>query len=280
MLLLQTILETRKFIAEAREQGKSIGFVPTMGALHEGHLELVRKAGKENAIIIVSIFVNPIQFNHREDLEKYPRVIEADLIALKNTPCSAVFSPSESEMYPEPLTADYDFGQLDSVMEGKFRPGHFKGVGIVVKRLFDIVTPDRAYFGEKDYQQLAIIQHLVKSQNLPVKIIGCPTVREPDGLAMSSRNKRLTPEERAVAPAIFNSLIHAREKHSWFTPEGVEKMITGEIGQDLRFRVEYVQVADATTLMPVIDWAQTDHAVVCVAVYLGQVRLIDNIQLY
>ena len=280
ILLLHTVQEVRDYILKVRKEGRTVGFVPTMGALHEGHLELVRRAGRENSIAIVSIFVNPIQFNQREDLEKYPRDLDKDLLALQSTPCSAVFSPSESEIYPKPVDDEFDFGQLDTVMEGKFRPGHFRGVGIVVKRLFEIVTPDKAYFGEKDFQQLAIIQYLVKSQKIPVEIIACPTVREPDGLAMSSRNQRLTPEERKAAPAIYNALKRISEDYNWFSSEGVEKMITGDLEQDPRFRVEYVQVADATTLMPVTDWEESEHAVVCVAAYLGEVRLIDNIRLF
>jgi pantoate--beta-alanine ligase len=280
MQLFQTINEVRQHIAGLKEEGVSIGFVPTMGALHEGHLELVRQASRENDKVVVSIFVNPIQFNNTEDLEKYPRTLEADLAKLVTTHCSFVFAPSADEMYPEPDTTEFDFGNLDKVMEGQFRPGHFKGVGIVVKKLFEIVTPDKAYFGEKDYQQLAIIKHMVHSLNMAIEIVSCSIVREPDGLAMSSRNERLSREERSIAPTIYQALSKAKENYSWFTPEGVGKMVIGEIEQNPLFRVEYGQVVDSITLQPIAEWDDTEHAILCIAVFLGQVRLIDNIVLY
>jgi pantoate--beta-alanine ligase len=280
MHLFYTINETKSYISSLKKEGKSIGFVPTMGALHEGHLELVRKAGAENAEVVVSIFLNPIQFNNPEDFQLYPRTLEADFEKLKTTPCTVVFVPSTEEMYPEPEMAELDFGKLDKAMEGQFRPGHFSGVGIVVKKLFEIVTPDKAYFGEKDYQQLAIIKFMVNSEEIPVEIVPCPTVREADGLAMSSRNQRLTPEERVIAPAIYEALCRVKENYNWFTPNGVEKMIIGDIEQDIRFRVEYAQVVNADTLLPFGEWDDATHAVICLAVFLGQVRLIDNITLY
>ncbi|MBK7172788.1 MAG: pantoate--beta-alanine ligase [Bacteroidales bacterium] len=279
-ILLHTIADVSKYLAEVRRSGKSIGFVPTMGALHEGHLELVRAAGRENLEVIVCIFVNPIQFNNPEDLKKYPRTLDSDIAKLGNTPCTMVFAPSAEEMYPEPDLTEMEFGGLEDVMEGKFRPGHFRGVGIVVKKLFEIIQPDKAYFGEKDFQQLAIIKHMVKQQNIPVIIIPCATVREEDGLAMSSRNQRLNETERNIAPAIYRSLLKALENHQWFTPEGLEKMIIGEIEQFPELKVEYVSVVDAETLLPFSEWEEVQHAVVCVAVYLGEVRLIDNIRLY
>ena len=280
MHLFHSIHEIKDHIANLKEQGKTIGFVPTMGALHEGHLELVRKAGSENDAVVVSIFVNPIQFNNPEDLAKYPRTLQGDMEKLESTPCSIVFAPSAEEMYPEPDTTDFDFGKLDKVMEGQFRPGHFRGVGVVVKKLFEIVTPDQAYFGEKDYQQLAIIRFMVKSLSLPVAIVACPTVRETDGLAMSSRNARLTKEERELAPAIYEALCKVKENYSWFTPDGLGRMLIGELEQNPAFRVEYAQVADAETLLPFEDWEDATAAVLCIAVFLGQVRLIDNIRLY
>jgi pantoate--beta-alanine ligase len=183
-------------------------------------------------------------------------------------------------MYPEPDLTEFDFGKLDKVMEGKFRPGHFRGVGIVVKKFFEIVTPDKAYFGEKDYQQLTIIKLMVKELNLPVNIVPCPTVREADGLAMSSRNTRLTADERGIAPEIYATLIRKKEDFNWFTPEGLGKLIIGEIEQNPQFRVEYAEVVDSQSLMPFEDWEDAEHARVCIAVFLGQVRLIDNIELY
>lgn len=278
--LIHTIKEAREYVAGVKARGAGIGFVPTMGALHEGHLELVRAAGKDYQEVIVSIFVNPIQFNNQEDLQKYPRTLESDLRQLQSTPCTMVFAPSVEEMYPEPDQTVIDFGPIESVMEGKFRPGHFRGVGIVVKKFFEIITPDEAFFGEKDFQQLAIIKKLVSLFSIPVKITGCVTIRENDGLAMSSRNQRLTPEERKIAPFIYQALQKAAEDYSWFTPQGLEKMIIGEIEQNPELRVEYVAVADATTLMPFNDWEDVNEAVVCVAVFLGQVRLIDNMRLY
>jgi pantoate--beta-alanine ligase len=248
--------------------------------LHEGHLELVRTAGKGNDCVVVSIFVNPFQFNNPEDLKKYPRTLEADMEKLKSTPCSVVFAPSVEEMYPYPDTTEFDFGNIDKAMEGQFRPGHFRGVGIVVKKFFEIIEPDRAYFGEKDYQQLAIIKHMVKTLHIPVEIIPCPIVREPDGLAMSSRNARLTPAERIAAPNIYEALCKIKENYSWFTPDGTGKMVIGDIEQNSLFNVEYAQVVDTVSLMPFDEWEDAEHAILCIAVFLGDVRLIDNILLY
>jgi pantoate--beta-alanine ligase len=248
--------------------------------LHEGHLELVKQCDAENDITVVSIFVNPIQFNNPDDLKKYPRTLDEDIKKLETTGCSVVFAPSASEMYPEPDTTEFDFGKLDKVMEGEFRPGHFRGVAVVVKKLFGIVEPDKAYFGEKDFQQLAIIKHITKLLNLAVEIIPCPIVRETDGLAMSSRNERLTEEERAIANDIYDALLRIKESYSWFTPEGIEKMVIGDIEQNPKFRVEYAQVVDTETLQPIQDWEDAEHSILCIAVFLGQVRLIDNMFLY
>lgn len=280
MLVLHTRKEIQEFSQLQRNEGNSIGFVPTMGALHAGHIQLVKQSVSENQITVSSIFVNPIQFNNPSDLEKYPRTLDADLEMLKAAGCDAVFVPTVEEMYPEPDHTEFDFGNLDKVMEGKFRPGHFRGVGVVVKKFFEFVLPHKAYFGEKDFQQLAVISHMVKSLAIPVEIIPCATVREADGLAMSSRNTRLTSEERAIAPEIYVSLQKAKENYSWFSPDGLGKMLIGELEQNPRFRVEYAEVADADTLMPFADWDDTEHAVICIAVFLGEVRLIDNIRLY
>lgn len=278
--LTHTITETQAAIQKQISNGKTIGFVPTMGALHEGHITLIRLAALENDFVVVSIFVNPIQFNNQEDLAKYPRNLEADIQLLEETGCKLVFAPSADEMYPEPDLTEFDFGQLDKVMEGKFRPGHFKGVAIVVKRLFEIVTPHKAYFGEKDFQQLVIIKKMVDMLQIPVEIVPCPIVREADGLAMSSRNARLTPEERAEAPVIHKALSAIKENYSWFIPDGVKQLVTGEIQENHYFRVEYVGIVDTETLLPFEDWQDVEHAVVCVAAYIGGVRLIDNIVLY
>jgi pantoate--beta-alanine ligase len=278
--LHNTITETRASIEQQLSEGKTIGFVPTMGALHEGHLQLIRRAASENDFVAVSIFVNPIQFNNPEDLAKYPRTLETDMQQLEGTGCNLVFAPSAQEMYPEPDLTEFDFGKLDKVMEGKFRPGHFRGVAIVVKKLFEIITPHKAYFGEKDFQQLTILKKMVNMLKMPVEIIPCPIVREPDGLAMSSRNARLTKEERAEAPAIYQALSKVKENYSWFIPAGVKQLVMGELQENPYFRVEYTEVVDTDTLQPFEDWQDAKHAVVCVAVFIGQVRLIDNIILY
>lgn len=278
--LTHTITETQIAIQKQISEGRTIGFVPTMGALHKGHIALIRRAVLENDFVVVSIFVNPIQFNNPEDLAKYPRNLEADIQQLEETGCNLVFAPSADEMYPETDLTEFDFGQLDKVMEGKFRPGHFNGVAIVVKKLFEIVTPTKAYFGEKDFQQLAIIKKMVSMLQIPVQIIPCPIIRETDGLAMSSRNARLTLEERAEAPVIFKALSNVKENYSWFIPDGVKQLVTGEIQENKYFRVEYVSIVDTETLLPFEEWQDVNHAVVCVAAYIGSVRLIDNIVLY
>jgi len=280
MKVFEKIKDIRPYLAALKAQGKSIGFVPTMGALHDGHIQLVRTSVSQNDITVVSIFVNPIQFNNPEDLAKYPRTVEADVEKLAGAGCDVVFAPSENEMYPEPDNTKMEFGGLEKVMEGSFRPGHFRGVGIVVKRLFEITDPDRAYFGEKDYQQLAIIKYMVKKLSIPVEIVPCPIVREADGLAMSSRNMRLTPEHRAVAPEINKALLRAKENYSWFIPSGLEQLVTTEIEQNPGLRVEYAAVVDYVALQPFEDWMDSEHAVLCVAVFAGNVRLIDNILLY
>jgi len=208
MKLLETVAETQAHVALLKQEGQQIGFVPTMGALHLGHISLIRRARQENAVVICSIFVNPIQFNNPDDLAKYPRTLESDAAMLDEAGCDAVFAPTTVEMYPEPDTTIFDFGMLDKVMEGKFRPGHFNGVAIVVRHLLEIVRPDVVYFGEKDFQQLTIVRKMVDMLSLPVRIVTCPIVRETDGLAMSSRNQRLLPQERAVAPLLYTALVN------------------------------------------------------------------------
>lgn len=279
MKIFHTIAETRAWLDEQKAAGKSIGFVPTMGALHRGHIELIRRSVGENDITGCSIFVNPIQFNNPEDLEKYPRTLETDVAMLQEAGCDIVFVPSVKEMYPEPVTEKYDFGPLEQVMEGAHRPGHFNGVAVVVKKLFDIFQPDRAYFGEKDYQQLAVIRALVQLKNIPVEIVPCPTVREADGLAMSSRNRRLTPEERAIAPEIYRTLDLAADEAGLKSVEEVK-----QLGYDrltvMGFKVDYFEISDAATLQPVDAWDQAPEIIGCVAAFLGNVRLIDNMILF
>ena len=274
-----TIAETQSFVHQCRQNNLKIGFVPTMGALHQGHLSLIEKAKAENDIVIASIFVNPIQFNNKEDLQKYPRTLEKDAAMLQSIGCDAIFAPSETEMYPEPDTTVFDFGMLDKVMEGKFRPGHFNGVAVVVKRLFEIVKPDNAYFGEKDYQQLQIIKAMVAQKNLAVNIIPYPIVREADGLAMSSRNMRLTEEERTIAPFIHKTLSEAKEKAKQLSPSELTTWVLNQIQIQAIMKTEYFEIVDASTLLAITNWNDSEHAIGCIAIFLGNVRLIDNILL-
>ncbi len=276
-----TIKETSEYLSGQKAAGKTIGFVPTMGALHEGHLELMRRARKENDLLVVSIFVNPIQFNNPDDLEKYPRTLEDDIKKLKSVSCDVLFAPEVDEMYPEKekKPKQYDFGELDKVMEGKFRPGHFNGVAVVVKKLFDIVQPHRAYFGEKDFQQLAIIKKLVEMENIPVEIVPCPIVREPDGLAMSSRNRLLTPEQRKEAPFIYQTLLEAKRRRDHICANPLRQMIINRFEGNENFRLEYFDIVNDKTLQPINAWNNKVGTVACVAVWLGNVRLIDNIRI-
>ena len=278
MILCRTKTELQH-ILKAQGANPIIGFVPTMGALHEGHLSLVRQARRENEVVVVSIFVNPIQFNNSEDLEKYPRDLERDLNMLKEVGCDIVFAPENSEMYPEKPTEVYDFGALETVMEGAFRPGHFNGVAVVVKRLFDLVNPTTAYFGEKDFQQLAVIRALVEQENLAVEIVGCPTVRESDGLAMSSRNTRLSEEDRRLAPQIQKILRDSRDLIDMFTPAQVKAFAEEQLKKIPRTRLEYFEIANAKTLQPIEKWDDCPRRVACVAIWLGDVRLIDNVKI-
>jgi pantoate--beta-alanine ligase len=279
MLVINKIVEIRKYFDGVRISGKTIGFVPTMGALHQGHLDLVTRACKENNVAGCSIFVNPIQFNNPEDLTKYPRTLDDDLRLLEETGCDLVFVPSVKEMYPGPVKEKYDFGELERVMEGAHRPGHFNGVAIVVKKLFDIFQPDRAYFGEKDFQQLRIIQTLVKMEKIPVEIVPCPTVREADGLAMSSRNRRLSADERAVAPEIYRTLLSARELAKIIPLTEIKKISVKNL-ESKGFKVDYFEIADTITLQRVKTLEETSGAIACVAAFLGNVRLIDNMILF
>ncbi len=278
MEILTTKAATTAAVEKLRQEGKTIGFVPTMGALHRGHLSLMDRAKAENDILVVSIFVNPIQFNNKTDLEKYPRDLEKDKRLLESVGCNILFYPSVEEMYPEgEVTEKYDFGDLETVMEGEFRPGHFNGVAVVVKRLFNIVKPHRAYFGEKDFQQLAIIKKLVETDNIPVEIVPCPIVREPNGLAMSSRNERLTPEQREKASFIYKTLQLAKKRKDDICPLPLKQMIYNIFDADENFKLEYFEIADEDTLKPITAWGQTKKPRAFVAVWMNDVRLIDNI---
>lgn len=272
-----TIKELESALSLERIYGRRIGFVPTMGALHHGHISLIERCVSENDCCVASIFVNPTQFNDPKDLETYPRTPEADAAMLDKGGCSYLFEPSVEEMYPTPDTRLFDFGALGTVMEGAHRPGHFNGVAQVVSRLFDIVKPDTAYFGEKDFQQLAIIRELVRQQGYPITIVPCPIVREADGLAMSSRNKRLNTEEREKAPRIADILSKSRIFASENSVSDTVQFVCEKLGSDPLFRPDYFSIVDGNTLQAVNAWSDSDYIVGCVAVYCGPVRLIDNI---
>lgn len=282
MLQFQTKRELNGFIRLQKKKGKRIGFIPTMGALHEGHLSMVRRARTENDIVAVSIFVNPIQFNNPEDLRKYPRMPEKDIQALVSERCDILFIPKADEMYPpgETQEAVVDLGHLDRILEGSFRPGHFRGVAIVVKKLLDIVEPDRAYFGKKDYQQLRVIQFMVNVLNIPVEIVPCDTFRESDGLAMSSRNLRLPPAHRAIAPRIHETLQWVRGRMGQLPPKDLCSMAIKRLQDIPEFVPEYFEIADSKTLLPIETWETPNGAVALTAVFLGDVRLIDNLELF
>ena len=278
MEITSTIRELQEKLNACKKENKIIGFVPTMGALHEGHIELVTRCVAENDICVVSLFVNPTQFNDKNDLLKYPRTLEADCELLKKAGCSYVFAPSEDEMYPEPDTRQFDFGALDKVMEGFFRPGHFNGVAQIVSRLFDAVKPGKAYFGEKDFQQLAILREMTRKMNYPIEIIPCPIVRETDGLAMSSRNARLDNKQRQEAVKISGALFKSRNLKSQMTVSELKQQVIETINESPEMETEYFDIVDGNTLQSISDWKDSDYIVGCVAVFCGKVRLIDNIQ--
>ena len=278
MIVVETIDMLRGFLSAARESGKSVGLVPTMGALHEGHASLVQRSVVENGVTVVSVFVNPTQFNDKGDLERYPRTLEADCRLLEALGADCVFAPSVEEVYPEPDTRVFDFTPLDKVMEGIYRPGHFNGVAQVVSKLFMFVEPDRAYFGEKDFQQLAIIRERVRQLDFKLDIVGCPIVREVDGLAMSSRNTLLTAEQRATSLAISKSLFASQEYAKNHTLAETKQMVEDAIAATKGLELEYYEVVDGNTLQPVNAWEDAKYIVGCITVYCGKVRLIDNIR--
>jgi len=255
-----------------------IGFVPTMGALHEGHLSLVRCCRAENDIVVVSIFVNPTQFNDKEDMANYPRTLDRDLELLREENTDVVFCPTVEEMYPEPDTRTFDLGGLDATMEGAFRPGHFNGVVQIVTKLFDVVQPHRAYFGEKDFQQLTIIRYIVNQLHIPVQVVSCPIVREPDGLAMSSRNMLLGPNERQAAPIISQVLFKAKNLKHTLSVDELKKWVVAQIDANPYLKTEYFEIVDDVKLQPVSSWEDPVSKVGCIAVRAGKIRLIDNIR--
>lgn len=280
MKILETIKDTSDHLQEIRNGNISIGFIPTMGALHQGHLSLIKEAKKENGYVTCSIFVNPIQFNNKNDLQVYPRDINRDIKLLESAGCDFLFHPSETEMYPEPVNEVFDFGNLDKVMEGMFRPGHFNGVAVVVKKLFEILKPDRAYFGLKDYQQLVIIHKVVNDFKLPIEIVPCSTIREEDGLAMSSRNQLLSRTDRLQAAMIYEALKMVKIQSGYSTINEIKKFIEQLFRKTKNTKLEYFEIVDMYTLKPLTTWAQSSNVIACIAVYVGNVRLIDNIILF
>ena len=277
MEIIRTVAELKAKLDGAREKG-SIGLVPTMGALHAGHLSLIQRARKENDIVVVSVFVNPTQFNNPNDLATYPRTEEADTVMLREAGVDYAFIPSVEEIYPEPDTRQFDLGPVAEVMEGAMRPGHFNGVAQIVSKLFDFTRPNRAYFGEKDFQQIAVIRRMAELEGFDIEIVDCPIKREDDGLAMSSRNVRLTPEQREVAPVIHRTLEGSLSWATDHTVEQTKRYVIDEINSFPFMQVEYYEIVDALTMQPIKDWNDTDSAVGCVTVFCGDVRLIDNIK--
>lgn len=278
MQIITKKAELQNTVAACKSQGKSIGLVPTMGALHEGHASLVRRCVSENEVTFVSVFVNPTQFNNKEDLAKYPRTLERDAELLAGLGVNFIFAPTPEEMYTaEEMseTFSFDFGGLDQVMEGKMRPGHFNGVVQVVSKLFRLVQPTRAYFGEKDYQQLAIIHRMVELMHFDVRIMDCPIVREKSGLALSSRNERLSEAEKQTALAISKTLFASLEYAKTHTVAETAQWVIDAVNAVEGLEVEYYEIVDQSTLLPVQDFS---HAIGCITVYCGPVRLIDNIK--
>jgi pantoate--beta-alanine ligase len=278
MKIIHTVKELQTELSGDRSEGKTIGFVPTMGALHAGHASLVKCSVNENDVTVVSIFVNPTQFNDKEDLKKYPRTLEADCKLLEPMGVAYVFAPSVEEMYPVPDTRKFSYPPLDTVMEGVHRPGHFNGVCQIVSKLFDAVKPHRAYFGEKDFQQLAIVREMVRRMKLDVDIIGCPVIREVDGLAMSSRNMRLSVQERENALEIPRTLYKSRTFASSHTVCETRKFVEDAIAGAPGLQLEYFAIVDGNTLQAVDRWDISDNVVGCITVCCGDVRLIDNIK--
>ena len=280
MKVVHKIVDLQNELFALRKQGLKVGLVPTMGALHEGHASLVRKSVADNGVTVVSVFVNPTQFNDKNDLKNYPRDLDADCRLLEACKADFVFAPSVEEMYPQPDRRHFEFPPVSTVMEGAHRPGHFNGVCQVVSRLFYIVRPDVAYFGEKDWQQIAVIKAMVRSLGLHVRIVECPIVRDTDGLARSSRNTLLTPGERAAAPAIYRALKASVDYAKTHTVAETHKFVVDEINAVGGLDVEYFSIVDGNTLQDVVSWEDSPYVVGCIAVNCGKtpIRLIDHIK--
>ncbi|MBH8570476.1 pantoate--beta-alanine ligase [Microvirga sp. STS02] len=278
MQILTTAAGLQAYTEQARQAGKRLGLVPTMGALHAGHIQLVQAARAECNEVIATIFVNPTQFNNADDFRLYPRVPEADAALLEPAGCTALFVPSVEEMYPRPAVLRFDFGALEQVMEGAHRPGHFNGVATVVSKLFHLARPHRAYFGQKDWQQVAVVRQLVADLSFDLEIVACPTIREADGLAMSSRNRRLDAPARAVAPLLYQVLSAAAvQVRQGVRPAQVQAEALATLVQEPAITPEYVEIADAQTLQPLAEYVPGRAVVLCLAAHLGGVRLIDNV---
>jgi pantoate--beta-alanine ligase len=280
MKVFQRIVELQNELFGVRKEGKKIGLVPTMGALHEGHASLVKRSVKDNDITVVSVFVNPTQFNDKNDLKNYPRTLDADCKLLESVGADYVFAPTVEDMYPVPDTRHFEYPPVSTVMEGAHRPGHFNGVCQVVSRLFYIVRPDRAYFGEKDWQQIAVIKAMVKALALDVNIVECPIVRDEDGLAKSSRNTLLAPDERAIAPKIYEALKSSLDYAKSHTLEETKAKVISDINSQEGLDVEYYAIVDGNTLQDVASWDDSPYIVGCITVYCGKtpIRLIDHIK--
>lgn len=280
MKILRSKADVIEYVGHQKNRNASIGFVPTMGALHDGHLSLVKRAVKENTVAIASVFVNPAQFNNPDDLKSYPRTEEEDFKKLAAEGVDAVFAPSVEEIYPEGYEDSekvFDLGQAAEVMEGKYRPGHFQGVARIVSLLFRLAQPDRAYFGEKDFQQIAVIRNMIKNEGIDVEIVACPIKREDDGLALSSRNMLLSRENREVAPEIYKTLVYSVEYSKDHSVKATRDTVVERIDAIPGMKVEYFEIVDARTLAPIDEWNESPWIVGCITVYCGDVRLIDNI---
>lgn len=282
--LLMKIIDNKQELADKilslRKNNETIGFVPTMGALHTGHLSLIKESNNDNTITVVSIFVNPTQFNNPNDYSKYPRILTDDIEKLKSVKCDILFTPSEIEMYPEEDKRDFDFGNIDKVMEGQHRPGHFRGVALIVSKLFEAVMPDKAYFGEKDFQQVAIINKLNEIEDFQIEIISCPIIREADGLAMSSRNMLLSQDQRENVPLISKTLMIAAEQSKTKNVSDIKSWVVETINANSYLEIEYFDIVDTKTLKTITQWSDSKTIIACIAVNVGTTRLIDNIRFY
>ena len=279
MKVIRTVEELKRVVGALKAEGKSVGLVPTMGALHDGHVSLMEKARGDNDVVVVSVFVNPTQFNNPDDLRTYPRTEEADCARMRDAGVDIAFIPSVEEIYPEPDNRVFDLGKVAEVMEGAMRPGHFNGVAQIVSKLFRMVEPTRAYFGEKDFQQIAVIRRMVEIEGFKnLEIVDCPIKREADGLALSSRNVRLTPHQREIAPNIHRIMVESLDKARDCSVEEVKRSVIDAVNAYPEMDVEYYEIVNAADMQPITDWSQATQAVGCITVYLGDVRLIDNIK--